>query len=551
MKNFLFSFVFLCVSMMGAAQLRINEVYVKPVNGDVNTEFFELTLDPTETSPENADSYALLAFYNTGSEQGAYLFDMPNRSIAPGSFLFAAAGPRLSRYQDSRQFSSTPHLNWNLAQTATSSASAKKFVYNGSTWDGGASLAGKNVNDVFSKMTPMDGFGDMVVLLFRKDGSTMDLVDGFIASEAEDRFEVPDYLQNLNDLSFPLLVGGASSTVKIEFDELDDFELGAVPMADFMSEDGYYFCSSWDQTIPGQYLTPNAINSSLEGDPLQAITNCGIDSNFVEVAEVSGQVSPYPITVSLYLDNNNDRVLDLNSGDTKYSQIVIKTQSRMYKMPKPAGNNNFILVLDGQGKCFDDIIPFFCEPEIVTPVTLKNFTAVRRGVNVVLDWQTASESNSRGFYIQRRKGAADNWETVAFVNSKAPGGNSTSDLAYTYNDAYNAAGETQYRLLQEDIDRKHHYSPVLSVRGLDQAGTATVYPNPSGSGTVNVVFDQAATLRNVIVTDMTGRMVQQWRGIRNNSLQINNLKAGLYNIMIQDVQSGTQAVERVAVTGNR
>jgi hypothetical protein len=48
-----------------------------------------------------------------------------------------------------------------------------------------------------------------------------------------------------------------------------------------------------------------------------------------------------------------------------------------------------------------------------------------------------------------------------------------------------------------------------------------------------------------------GRVVQQFRNVSSNNLQVNNLKSGLYNIKVEDVRNGTQFVERVAVTGSK
>jgi hypothetical protein len=542
MKNFLFSLFLLCSSFFSFAQLRINELYVKPVNGDENKEFIELAQDPNLTSSENSDGYALLSYFDNGTQKGFYVLDMPYRDVAPGAFLFVAAGPKGSKYQDTKTFTSTPHYNWNVVG---SQASAKKFVLTNGVWNSGTSIQGQNVNDLFSKTPLVDGFSDMVVLLYRKQGTTMELVDGFIASEAEDRFEVPQYIETLPALTFKLVSDFTSQMVKVDFSSIGSYELGAVPAAAFTSDDGYYFCGSWDQPMSGQYLTPNFTNTSLQGNPLQALTNCLPTNNKVTFTEVSGQVSAYPVVASLYIDKNTDQKLDL--GDVKYSQIVMKTQGKTYSMAKPVGNN-FILVLDGAGQCFDDVIPFFCDPAIVTPVTFTSFNALRKGSNVDLSWQTASESNNKGFYVERRKSASDDWETLTFVESKAPGGTSSSALSYSFSDANAASGITQYRLLQIDYDGKHKYSTVLSVRGPEQAGNVSIYPNPTSSGTVNIVFDQASTRRNVIVTDMVGRVLQQYKGISSSSLQIGNLKAGLYNIMIQNTQSGTQTVERVTVT---
>jgi hypothetical protein len=179
------------------------------------------------------------------------------------------------------------------------------------------------------------------------------------------------------------------------------------------------------------------------------------------------------------------------------------------------------------------------------PVKFKSFNANRKNRDVVLTWETASEDNNRGFYVQRNNGGG--WKDLGFVATKAQGGNSTSDLSYTYTDLNNTTrGVTQYRIMQVDIDGKSKLSDVRQVRGLDQAGKVTVYPNPSIDGKVNVVFDDSKAAWNVSVSDMNGRKIKQYKGV-TNSVVIDNLVPGMYIIRIVEVQTGVQTNEKVII----
>lgn len=182
-------------------------------------------------------------------------------------------------------------------------------------------------------------------------------------------------------------------------------------------------------------------------------------------------------------------------------------------------------------------------PETVTPVSLKSFSAVRKKSNVALSWTTASEQNNRGFYIQKNEG--NGWKDVSFIFSQADGGNSASDLDYSYSDINNSKAITQYRLMQVDIDGKAKVSDIRSVRGEDQAARIVVYPNPSHNGDVFIVFD-SQTSRDVQVSDISGRLVKQYKGVVN-TLPIQGLKTGVYTIRIADRTSGATVVEKVVV----
>lgn len=180
------------------------------------------------------------------------------------------------------------------------------------------------------------------------------------------------------------------------------------------------------------------------------------------------------------------------------------------------------------------------------PVNLKYFTASRSRDLVTLKWETAQETDSKGFDVQRKVGNAG-WTTVDFVASKAPGGNSNTTLSYEFVDYNNTKGITQYRLRQIDFDGTLAYSQIRSVRGEAQKGKTIVYPNPSGDGKVNIIFEDVRTTRDVQVIDMSGRTIKQWKALTNNNITIDNLNAGFYTVRIVDTETGEQVIEKFVV----
>ena len=180
------------------------------------------------------------------------------------------------------------------------------------------------------------------------------------------------------------------------------------------------------------------------------------------------------------------------------------------------------------------------------PVSLRLFTAARNSSTVLLKWETVSEQNSRGFYVERNLGS-NVWQTMGFVETKAANGSSNSLQKYDFSDLNNAKGISQYRLRQVDIDGKYAYSPIRAVRAGGQKGKTIVYPNPSADGKVNVVFADVNTPRDVSLSDLNGRIIKQWKNVTTNNIQINNLLAGFYTIRIVDTESGEQTVEKIVV----
>ncbi len=97
------------------------------------------------------------------------------------------------------------------------------------------------------------------------------------------------------------------------------------------------------------------------------------------------------------------------------------------------------------------------------------------------------------------------------------------------------------------MDGKSEYSMIKAVRGEGQQVKTIIYPNPATTGKVNVVFEDVNESRNVSLTDMTGRTVQQWRNITNNNLQIENLIPGIYMLRIVVPATGEQSIEKIIV----
>ncbi|MCU0423288.1 MAG: T9SS type A sorting domain-containing protein [Bacteroidia bacterium] len=167
------------------------------------------------------------------------------------------------------------------------------------------------------------------------------------------------------------------------------------------------------------------------------------------------------------------------------------------------------------------------------PVTLNRFTAKLAGDDVILDWQTATEKNNRGFYVQR---SADGktFEEVRFVRGKE---NTTTTTNYTLTDI-NPFTQTQvlyYRLKQVDFNGDFTYSPVAIVNKNNLGLTSvTVYPNPM-TETLNITFNtEESTATQIEVLDLQGRVLftQEVETVRGyNKIQVEqmaSLTAGVY-----------------------
>jgi len=224
----------------------------------------------------------------------------------------------------------------------------------------------------------------------------------------------------------------------------------------------------------------------------------------------------------------------LNNGDVKYCYYV-----------GPNNNNN----LQGANSEFRFLISYngaLCVEQGALPVSFRAFTVSRSNSVVSLKWTTSIESNNLGFEIQRMIGSG-NWESLSFIASQATGGNSSSDLIYAYSDLNPTKAISHYRIKQIDIDNRSKLSESRSVRGDGQKGKTIVYPNPSSDGKVNIIFEDVNGVRDISVSDMSGRVIKQMKGVTNNNIVIDNLSAGFYTVRIANNETGEQVVEKFVV----
>jgi Secretion system C-terminal sorting domain len=179
------------------------------------------------------------------------------------------------------------------------------------------------------------------------------------------------------------------------------------------------------------------------------------------------------------------------------------------------------------------------------PISLKNFNANQRNGKVALTWETDQENNNDGFEVQRRLGNGK-YETIAFVDSKAIGGTGGSN-SYSFDDNLSAANTVAYyRLRQVDLDGRSGFSEIRSIRNGSKQISVSVYPNPS-RGTTNVSIPEGSGIMDISLNDLTGKSVQRWNSVNMRSLQLNNLKPGIYMLRIDFRETGDQIVERIVV----
>ncbi|HBO74690.1 MAG TPA: hypothetical protein DD653_08400 [Marinilabiliales bacterium] len=231
------------------------------------------------------------------------------------------------------------------------------------------------------------------------------------------------------------------------------------------------------------------MNPTDDGESTLASTNHS--NSFWRVTPTGGTLGDYTYDLTLfYNDNILSGITDEASINIAKNPVYYPTASdvqnvwRAYHVTASDASNDFVAISGIIG--FSD---FALDEDLgALPIQLTHFEAVANGRNVVLWWETATETNNQYFTIEKAVNMFD-WIKVADVQGA---GNSLNVRNYQYTDEHPIEGISYYRLKQTDFDGEFTYSKVRSVRLMqsihgdfdfyyDAADQVLVFENLSGN----------------------------------------------------------------------
>jgi hypothetical protein len=190
-----------------------------------------------------------------------------------------------------------------------------------------------------------------------------------------------------------------------------------------------------------------------------------------------------------------------------------------------------VLVTDAAGCTGSNTVNVFCA---VLPVELLTFDVSKVPEGNLLSWQTASEVNNEGFFIERSSDGT-NFEDIGFQEGA---GNSNIINSYTFIDTSPNEGINYYRLRQVDFDGKEEYSKLVAInnRSVSTKELISVYPNPSRDK-IEVMFSAEDYGGSIQIFDAAGKMVYDRnekfeQGVNIKSINTSNFAPGIYFIVV-------------------
>ncbi len=195
----------------------------------------------------------------------------------------------------------------------------------------------------------------------------------------------------------------------------------------------------------------------------------------------------------------------------------------------------------------------------ITPVELTSFIADIQNQNVFLIWTTSTETNNKGFEVQKLQNynneKLQDWKELGFVD-----GNGTTTLPnqYSYADENVVSGKYKYRLKQIDFDGSYKYSNEIEVNlnSTLEFSLEQNYPNPFNPVTTirysipNVISIPTGRERNLVTLKIynvlgeeVANLVNEQKPAGKYEVKLNgsNLPSGVYIYRLTAVPIGRQA----------
>ncbi len=175
------------------------------------------------------------------------------------------------------------------------------------------------------------------------------------------------------------------------------------------------------------------------------------------------------------------------------------------------------------------------------PVKLVSFSAKATSDGAaMLRWNTASETGSKGFGIERQLSGSEPWKSVGFVNSN----NSATGGSYEFLDkslvVASASPQAYYRLRQEDFNGTVSYSPVeVIARTKSTDATALVLsPVPVSGSSLALTFAEVGLAGSqVTVSNTQGQRMLSFTTEASTdvalSVPVEKLAPGVYIVSVQ------------------
>jgi hypothetical protein len=239
-------------------------------------------------------------------------------------------------------------------------------------------------------------------------------------------------------------------TTASEFYCLQAQILAVSPGTNLVIKPGTLFFADNITLTPAADFTLSNISLTRDATASHPVLNTYIS----RVYHFSTSTNPFSGTIQInYLDGELNGLLESNlqlnvHNGISWQQFTSSTNDVV---------NNYVLSTSISGIQLNELT--LAANGAALPLQWRSFTAAKQQENVLLEWSTFSEQNSRNFIIQ----TSTNGRTWNSMVTLSAAGTSSSIRNYNYLHTSPATGYNYYRIIETDIDGKYNYSLVRTV----------------------------------------------------------------------------------------
>ncbi len=252
----------------------------------------------------------------------------------------------------------------------------------------------------------------------------------------------------------------------------------------------------------------------------------------------------------LYNRTRDTLIVHSGSAILNSSNNFLFSSGRMGYLPysgqRPYANQSLWVVISSPSLP-NEVYALLYNGCIILPAEMKTFTASRVSDKVILRWTSLTESENKGYAVEKRTGTGD-WTTTGFVASLSATGNSNDELNYQYTDMNINRTVTEYRLRQTDLKGNYSYSTVRLVKGMAIESDLLIYPNPSLNGQISIALNRISPPYKIDIYDLQGRHIRQQVVYLQTDLTIGGFYPGIYTLTVTLTKTGEKLTEKFIIS---
>lgn len=321
---------------------------------------------------------------------------------------------------------------------------------------------------------------------------------------------------------------------------------------------GFVYRSAQSKSLFGTYIFSDYVKKWIDGIRQENGALSGSVQHLVLAADVPGN------PVSFGEDKYGELYVLLNGNSTIYKveDTSYLRQPKAYFSSKDLMNGSYLFMgLEGRGLSYQWLlngnpIDGATEPDYTAtdegtytlrvtnsignsdisdafilgplPVQFGSLKATKRSNDVLLQWNTLSETNVKGFEIERKFNGETTFSKIGFISSNAVDGNSQVELKYSYSDDISPTQNiAYYRIKMTDLDGKNSFSNIVSV-SLPESKTIRIYPNPA-NGILFIELQNSVLPARLHIYDLQGRTIRNENLFQTkNKIEVNGIHGVFY-----------------------